>query len=193
MKNDPDKNGKNIFDRLQSGEPILMNDPDYYQIREAANRTFKLSAQLNHATDTDQVREILSEIVGHPLDESVTVFPPFYTNNGRFTQFGKNIFINHACSFLDLGRIIIEDNIMIGPRVNITSENHPLKVEQRNTLIGKPVVIKRGAWIGAAATILPGVTVGENSVIAAGAVVSKDVPANSVVGGIPAKVLKTIE
>jgi acetyltransferase-like isoleucine patch superfamily enzyme len=138
------------------------------------------------------VRELLSDIIGKPIDESTTIFAPFHVNFGRFTTLGKNVFINHACSFLDMGGITIEDHVLIGPRVNVVTENHPLDPSDRRSLITQPVVIKRNAWIGAGATILPGVTIGENAVVAAGAVVLKDVPANTLVGGVPAKFIKTI-
>jgi acetyltransferase-like isoleucine patch superfamily enzyme len=91
-----------------------------------------------------------------------------------------------------MGGITLEDDVLIGPKVNLVTENHPLDPVDRRSLISKPIVIKRNAWIGAAATILPGVTIGENSVVAAGAVVTKDVPPNTIVGGVPAKVIKTI-
>jgi acetyltransferase-like isoleucine patch superfamily enzyme len=148
--------------------------------------------QLNASTDTGQARERLSEITGSPIDHSTSVFLPFYTNFGRFIILGKNVFINHACSFLDLGGITIEDDVQIGPRVNLVTENHPLDPANRTALILQSVLIRKNAWIGAGATILPGVTIGENAVVAAGAVVSKDVPANTVVGGIPAKIIKSI-
>jgi acetyltransferase-like isoleucine patch superfamily enzyme len=127
------------------------------------------------------------------IDASTTIFPPFHINFGRQLRIGKNVFINHACSCVDLGGITIEDNVLIGPRVNLVSENHPINPADRQYLVGAPVVIKRNAWIGAAATILPGVTVGENSIVAAGSVVTKDVPPNTIVGGVPAKVIKMIE
>ncbi len=183
---------QDIFDRLRGGEAIPMDDPDYGQIREAVNRTFGLLAQLNAATNVDEVRNLLSEIIGVKIDSSTTVFPPFHTNLGRHISLGKNVFINHACSFLDLGGITIEDEVMVGPRVNITSEDHPVDVSSRKTLVPSEVIIRKNAWIGAGAIILPGVTVGENSVVAAGAVVRKDVPPNTVVGGVPAKILKEI-
>jgi len=192
-EHESNRHGTDIFDRLKAGVPVPMDDPEYYKIREAVNQTMKLSAQLNTATDTEQIRHLLSQITGQKLNDSITVFPPFYTNFGRFIRIGNNVFINHACSFLDLGGITIEDDVLIGPRVNLTSENHPVEPENRKVLVPKAVVIKRNAWIGAAATILPGVTVGENAVVAAGAVVSRDVPANSIVGGVPARVLKTME
>ena len=94
---------------------------------------------------------------------------------------------------LDMGTITIGDDVLIGPKVNILSEEHPVNPADRKALMVRPVVIKNGAWIGAGATILPGVTVGENSIVAAGAVVNKDVPDNTIVGGIPAKVIKDIQ
>jgi acetyltransferase-like isoleucine patch superfamily enzyme len=185
-------NERHIFDRLKAGEPIRLDDPEYFKVLEVVNHTIALSAQLNTSANVDQVRQRLSDIIGSQLDESTTVFAPFYTNFGRFTQIGKNVFINHACSFLDMGGITIEDEVLLGPKVNLITENHPLDPADRRALICKPIVIKRKAWIGAAATILPGVTIGENAVVAAGAVVTADVPDNTIVGGVPAKFIKTI-
>lgn len=184
--------GNDIFQRFRNSVPIPMDDPEYPKVYEAVSRTIKLSAALNTSTDVDQIRELLSEIIGTQVDESTTVFPPFYTNYGGFIRLGRNVFINHDCSFLDLGGITIEDDVLIGPRVSLVSEDHPVDPKARKTLIPKPVLIKRNAWIGAGATVLPGVTVGENSVVAAGAVVNKDVPANTVVAGVPAKVIKSL-
>ncbi len=193
MPNSKKKNTDNdIFDRLKAGEPIPMDDPGYPKIGKEVNRTMGLSSQLNASVDVNEVRKYLGEIIGAKIDESTTVFPPFYTNFGRFIRLGRNIFINHACSFLDLGGITIEDDVMIAPRVNITSENHPVEVANRKTLVPGAVVIKRNAWIGVAATVMPGLTIGENAVVAAGAVVTKDVPENTVVAGVPAKVIKKI-
>jgi len=190
--NDPMKQ-KDIFERMQAGEPIRKDDPEYGKFSDVVSRTIRLCVRMNAtATDVDQVREMLSENIGIEIDDSTTVFPPFYTNYGQSIHLGKNVFINHACSFLDIGGITIEDDVQIGPRVNITSENHPLDPADRKTLIPAQVIIRRNAWIGAAATILPGVTIGENAIVAAGAVVSKDVAANTVVAGVPAKVIKTI-
>lgn len=182
--------GKDIFEKMLAGG-LIRND-EMSAVWEVVFRTIQLSAALNTSADVDQIRERLSEIIGSEIDKSTTIFAPFYTNFGRFIQIGKNVFINHACSFLDMGGITIEDDVLIGPRVNLITENHPLEPADRRALICKPIVIKRNAWIGAAATILPGVTVGENAVVAAGAVVSKDVPDNAIVGGVPAKIIKVI-
>jgi len=185
-------NNKDIFDRLKAGQPIRLDDPEYSKVQEVIDHTIKLSSQLNTSTDIDQIRKGLSEIIGSTIDKTTTVFTPFYTNFGRFLTIGKGVFINHACSFLDMGGITIEDDVLIGPKVNLITENHPLNPTERKSLICKPILIKRKAWIGAAASILPGVTIGENAVVAAGAVVTVDVLPNTIVGGIPAKFIKNI-
>lgn len=184
---------KNIFDRMRSGEPIRLDDTEYSKIQTVVNRTIKLNSTLNTSEDVEVIRKNLSEIIGTEIDASTIIFVPFYTNFGKFITIGKNVFINHACSFLDMGGITIEDNVLIGPKVNLVTENHPLNPTDRKTLICKPILIKRNAWIGAAATILPGVTIGENSVVAAGAIVNKNVPDNTVVAGVPAKIIKDLQ
>ena len=183
---------KDIFNRMLAGGLIPFSDPEYHKIFEAVSHTIKLSVALNSSTNVAQIRERLSEIIGQQLDESTTIFTPFHTNFGRHIRIGKNVFINHACTFLDLGGITIEDDVLIGPKVSIITENHPINPDERKVLDVKSVLIKRNVWIGANATILPGVTIGENSVVAAGAVVTKDVSANTVVAGIPAKVIKIL-
>jgi acetyltransferase-like isoleucine patch superfamily enzyme len=127
----------------------------------------------------------INEVIGRTLKLSQQL--------NTATDISSIVFINHACSFLDMGGITLEDDVLIGPKVNLITENHPLDPSDRKALMTKPIVIKCNAWIGAGATILPGVTIGENSVVAAGAVVSKNVPANTVVRGIPAKIIKTID
>ena len=183
---------KDIFHRLRTGELVQFQDPEFHKVDAVVNRTLALSPGLNAATDIDEVRRRLSEIIEHPLDESTTVFAPFYTNFGRFISIGKHVFINHACSFLDMGGITLEDNVLIGPKVNLITENHPLDPANRRTMLCKPILIRRNAWIGAGVTILPGVTIGENAVVAAGAVVSRDVPDNTIVAGIPARIIKQV-
>ncbi len=183
---------KDIFERMRAGVSIPFDDPEYYKIFEVVSRTMKLSAALNTSTNIDQIRDRLSEVIGTRIDKSTRVFIPFHTNFGRFISIGKNVFINHGCTLLDLGGITIEDDVLIGPKVNLLSEGHPLEPGGRKVLELNRVHIKRNAWIGAAATVLPGVTVGENSIVAAGALVTRDVPDNTVVGGVPAKVIREI-
>lgn len=140
-----------------------------------------------------EVRQLISEITGRPVPSSTEIRVPFYSDYGRNIKLGERVFINANVMMVDLGGITIEDDALIGPGAYLISVNHQLKPEHRKELELKPVVIKKNAWIGAKATILPGVTVGENAVVAAGAVVSRNVPANTVVAGVPAKVIKKIE
>ena len=147
---------------------------------------------MNNASNPQVIRDLLGQITNSAIDETTTIFTPFQINYGKNTQIGKNVFINFDCVFLDLGGITIEDNVLIAPKVSLLTEGHPTSIEDRHFLIPKPIHIKKNAWIGAAATILPGVTIGENAIVAAGAVVTTDVPANTVVGGIPAKFIKNI-
>lgn len=181
-----------VFQRLLNGEGISPNDPEAYKMREAAHNTKKLLLQMNNTSDPTEIRGFLSQITQREIDESVTVFTPLYINYGKNTKIGKNVFINFDCTFLDLGGIIIEENVMLAPKVCLLSEAHPISAKERQTLTADRIHIKKNAWIGANVTILKGVTIGENSVVAAGAVVSKDVPDNTIVGGIPAKIIKTI-
>ena len=192
MKNNRNQTKIEIFERMLAGGLITFSDPEYPKIFAAVSHTINLSVLLNTSTNVEQIRERLSEIIGQQIDKSTTIFTPFHTNFGRHIQIGKNVFINHACTFLDLGGIIIEDDVMIGPKVSIITENHPVNPKERKMLDLKSVIVKRNAWIGANATILPGVIIGENSVVAAGSVVTKNVPANTVVAGIPAKIIKEI-
>ena len=184
---------KDIFDRLRNGETIQAIDPEAYKLREASFATKKLLVRMNNSSDPAEIRDLLSQITGSEVDESVAVFTPLYINYGKHTKIGKNVFINFDCVFLDLGGITIEDNVLIAPKVSLLSEGHPVSPSERQSLVPGHIHIKKNAWIGAGATILHGVTVGENSIISAGAVVSKDVPVNTIVGGVPAKIIKTVE
>jgi acetyltransferase-like isoleucine patch superfamily enzyme len=194
-----DQHHKDIFERLRNGETISPNHPEAFKLRDASFATKGLLVQLNNSSDPIEIRGLLSQITGSAIDESVAVFTPLYINYGKNTinygkntEIGKNVFINFDCVFLDLGGITIEDNVLIAPKVSLLSEEHPVSPNERGSLVPGHIHIKKNAWIGAGATILPGVTVGENVVVAAGAVVSKDVPANTIVGGIPAKHIKSI-
>lgn len=182
-----------IFERMKKGESISPDDSQKHKTREAAYKTMALIRQMNQSSDPAEIRNYLSRITDSEIDESVSVFPPLYINYGKHTQIGKDVFINFNCSFLDLGGIIIDDGVQLAPNVSLLSEGHPIAPENRHTLVLKPIHLKKNVWIGAGASILQGVTIGENSIVAAGAVVSNDVPDNTIVGGIPAKFIRNIE
>ncbi|MDG1213229.1 MAG: sugar O-acetyltransferase [Flavobacteriaceae bacterium] len=185
-----DKN--TIFKRLLKGEIISPEDTESYKLKEASYDTKRLLLQMNNTSEPQKIRQFLSQIIDSEIDKSVTIFTPFHINYGKNTQIGKNVFINFDCVFLDLGGITIEDGVLIAPKVSLLSEGHPISPEQRHSLVPKHIHIKKNAWIGANATILHGVTIGQNAVVAAGSVVTKDVPENVVVGGIPAQILKKL-
>ena len=183
---------RDIFERERAGEVISLDDPEYGRIADVITEAQKIIAEINSGYRAPaQVRDLFSKLTGVPVDASFWILPPFYTDFGRNIRVGKNVFINHCCEFMDRGGITLEDKVLIGPKVNLVTINHPVKPSQRRSTFCAPITIKRNAWIGAAVSIMPGVTVGENSIVAANAVVTKDVAANTIVGGIPAKVIKT--
>jgi acetyltransferase-like isoleucine patch superfamily enzyme len=175
---------------------ILGKTPESAAMQAAHKRAIALTARLNQLTynDAEQVRALFSELIGQPLDAGFLLAPPFYTSGGTDIRLGRNVFINQNCTFYDLGGLTIGDDVMIGPNVSLITSGHPLDpLLRRRCVTAKPIVIERNAWIAAGATIIGGVTVGENAVVAAGAVVTKDVPANTLVGGNPARVIRVIE
>jgi acetyltransferase-like isoleucine patch superfamily enzyme len=181
-----------IFERELAGELISLDDPDYPQIYAIIRKAIRLTSELNAMTvdSNEQVNRVFSELINKTVDDSFFFIPPFYTDFGHNIQIGKNVFVNHACTFIDRGGITLEDNVLIGPKVNLITTNHPTEPGQRRATYSKPIVIKKSAWLGANVTVMPGVTIGENAIVGAGAVVTKDVPANSIVAGVPARVVK---
>jgi acetyltransferase-like isoleucine patch superfamily enzyme len=158
-------------------------------------RAMAITAALNRLTfnEADEVRALFSDLIGKKVDDSFLLIPPFYTAGGVDISVGRNVFVNQNCTFYDLGGLDIADDVMIGPNVSIITTGHPIEPSQRRAfVIAKPIVIERNVWIAAGATVIGGVTVGENSVVAAGSVVANDVPANTLVGGNPARVIRSI-
>jgi len=185
---------KDIFERERSGEIISLNDPEYSKILELITEAQKIIAEINTGYHTPQeVRDLFSRLVGVPIDPSFWMLPPFYTDFGKNIRVGKNVFINHCCEFMDRGGITLGDDVLIGPKVNLVTINHPTQPSRRRSTFCAPIVIQRNAWIGVGASVRPGVTIGENAVVAANAVVTKDVAANTIVGGIPAKVIGMVD
>jgi acetyltransferase-like isoleucine patch superfamily enzyme len=174
---------------------IYRRTPESAAMVANVKRAMAITARLNCLTfnDAGEIRALFSELVGKKVDDSFILIPPFFTAGGHEIRVGRNVFINQNCTFYDLGGLDIADDVMIGPNVSIITTGHPLEPSQRRAAtIGKPIVIEKSVWVAAGATIIGGVTVGENSVVAAGSVVTKDVPPNSLVGGNPAKVIRSI-
>ena len=184
---------KDILERDRSGEPVSCDEPDYYKIKAVIDKAKRLTQRLNtQELDEEEIRRLFGELTGQNVGSDFTLWTPFYTDFGANIRVGKNVFVNHACTFMDRGGITVGDDVFIGPRVCLITENHGIEPPLRRTLTSKAIRIERGVWIGAGVIVLPGVRVGENAVIGAGSVVTHDVPANVVVAGNPAKVIRRI-
>lgn len=187
-------NLKEFLEHVNSGEEITGMSELHKFMTELSHEAMKITSVLNNSYHTpEEIRELFSKLIGKPVDESFSMFPPFFTDCGKNINVGKNVFINTGCRFQDQGGIIIGDNSLIGHNVVLATLNHGFASEKRSSIYPSPIVIGKNVWIGANATVVPGVTIGDNAIIAAGAVVTKDVPENTVVGGVPAKVIKKID
>ena len=187
-------NTEQFKDEIKKQQYIVAESEMHLHMHEGADNARKIMAKINNSYHTmPELRQLFSELIGQEVDEKFGLFPPFYTDYGKNIKLGKGVFINEGCCFQDQGGIEIGDNALIGQQVVIATLNHDLAPDKRANMSPAPVKIGNNVWIGAHATILAGVTIGDNAVVAAGAVVTKDVPANSVVGGVPAKIIKEIE
>lgn len=187
----------NIHDflaHLNRGKVVEGGSEMHQVMHKASQEALKLTAELNGRYHTPQeVQELFSRLIGKPVDKTFAMFPPFYTDCGKNIKVGKNVFINSGCRFQDQGGITIGDGVLIGHNVVLATLNHDIDPRKRGTMHPAPITIGNDVWIGANATVVPGVSIGDGAIIAAGAVVTKDVPRNVIVGGVPAKILKEIE
>lgn len=171
-----------------------LNTPEIYEfMNRASDEARRITFELNGAYHSmPEVRDLFARLFGKPVDPSFRVFPPFYTDFGKNITVGKNVFINACCHFQDQGGITLGDNCLIGHNVVFATLNHGFAPEERQSMLPAPIVVGRNVWIGSNSTILQGVTIGDNSIIAAGSVVTKDVPANAIVAGVPARFIRSI-
>lgn len=183
----------NLFRSLE-GKEILPDSPLFKKIHRVKHTNEKYLFELNNGYHTStEALCYLEKMTGSKIDQSVSISLPFYTDFGAHISFGKNIFINQNVTFVDLGGIVIEDDVLIGPMSRIITVNHLTDPKKRRGLSVKPVKLRKNVWIAANVTVLPGVTIGENSIVAADATVTKDVPANVIVAGSPARIIKRLE
>lgn len=171
-----------------------LNTPEIYEfMNRASDEARRITFELNGAYHSmPEVRDLFARLFGKPVDPSFRVFPPFYTDFGKNITVGKNVFINACCHFQDQGGITLGDNCLVGHNVVFATLNHGFAPEERQSMLPAPIVVGRNVWIGSNSTILQGVTIGDNSIIAAGSVVTKDVPANAIVAGVPARLIRSI-
>ncbi|UOQ84706.1 sugar O-acetyltransferase [Gracilibacillus salinarum] len=183
-----------ILAHLNKGEEIEGGSEIHQMMHNVSQQALKITAELNGKYHTpEEIQVLFSQLIGKQVDDTFAMFPPFYTDCGKNIHVGKNVFINSGCRFQDQGGITIGDGALIGHNVVLATLNHNPDPKKRSNLRPAPIKIGENVWIGANATVLPGVTIGDGAIIAAGAVVTKDVPANVVAGGLPAKVIKNIE
>jgi maltose O-acetyltransferase len=180
-------------EKMLAGEMYDPAGPELLKQRENARRLVRL---INQTTEKEgDIRiSLLKELFGSTGD-NLFLEPAFRCDYGYNIHVGENFFANFECVILDVCKVRIGNNCMLAPGVHIYTAAHPLNPTERNSgrEFGKPVTIGNNVWIGGGAIINPGVNIGDNAVIASGAVVTKDVPENVVVGGNPAKILKSIE
>ena len=179
---------------MDSGKEVVAGSPVHQCMHRLSQEAIRVTSELNSRYHTsEEIVELMRKITGRQVDDSFSLFPPFYTDCGKNLKIGKNVFFNSGVKIQDQGGVTIEDGALIGHNVVIATLDHSLDPNHRGNIIPAPIHIGKNVWIGANATICKGVTIGDGAVIAAGAVVTTDVPKNSVFGGVPAKLIKKIQ
>lgn len=180
------------YERMLAGQLYVAGDI----LPEHRSQPGKIIAQKINQAPIEDTKEIvrLEKTLFGKTGEHLYVNPPVNVDYGRHVEIGENFYANMDCLFLDVNKIIIGDNVMVGPRVSFYTAGHPIVADIRieDLEFGLPIIVEDNVWIGGSAVILPGVTIGKNAIVGGGAVVTKDVPANSIVGGNPAKVIRMI-
>jgi len=179
---------------MATKEEICDGSEMFIIFHKLAQEALQITSEINNKYNTqEQIVELFSKLTGTQVDKSFRCFPPFYTDCGKNIKIGKNVFINACCRFQDQGGIEIGDGSLIGHNTTIATLNHDFNPDKRANLHPSPVKIGKKVWIGSDCTILPGVEIGDGAVIGAGSIVTKDIPANSIAVGNPARVIKQIE
>jgi acetyltransferase-like isoleucine patch superfamily enzyme len=182
---------QDFLEHVNRGRTVTAGSSQHQFMLDSAQEALRIVAQINSSYHTPgEVRLLVSELTGKVVDESVAIFPPFYSEFGKNLTLGKNIFINLGCRFQDTGGITIGDGSLIGHGSTLTTLDHGIDPGRRGDMNPASVTIGRQVWLGASVTVVPGVTIGDGAIVGAGAVVTKDVPANAIVAGVPAKLIR---
>lgn len=182
-----------LLAKYDRGERIKGDSSEHILMHKMSEEVRKLLHELNDSYHTDsETREIMSRIVGYELDDGFSLFTPFYSDCGKNIHIGRRVFINACCQFQDQGGIYIGDDVLIGHGVMLLTLNHGKLPEERHDLLPKAIHIGNNVWIGSGTVVLPGVTIGDNAIIGARSLVTKDIPANMIAIGSPAKPYKSI-
>ena len=179
--------------QLQRDNHIAAGSPAHEFMHKAADEARKTTALINGAYHTDEeLRALMSQLVGYRVDDGFRLFPPIFTDFGKNIKIGKDVFVNSGCCFQDQGGVTLGDGCLVGHNVVFATLDHDKCPSKRGDMTAAPIVVGKDVWIGAHATILKGVTIGDGAIVAAGAVVTRDVPPNTIAAGVPARVVKTI-
>ena len=172
---------------------IVGGSPEHIFMTEKLNEALRITHKINNEFHTpDEIQELFAKLTNSELNETLNVIPPFNTDFGKNIHIGQRVFINSGCKMQDQGGIYIGDDVLIGHNACLLTLNHEMDPENRADMHPKPIHIEDKVWLGSNVTVLPGVTIGEGAIVAAGAVVTKDVESNTIVGGVPAKIIKRI-
>lgn len=182
------------LEHLNAGKVVEGGSEAHQFMYGVSQEAIRICMEINNCYHTpEELRALMAELTGRDVDTGFTLFPPFNSDCGRNIRLGRDVFINAGCKFQDQGGIYLGDRVLVGQNVVLATLNHGMEPSRRGDLHPAPIRIGNGVWIGANATVLPGVTIGDGAVVAAGAVVTRDVPPLTVVGGVPARVIKKIE
>lgn len=185
---------KDFRELMAKGTYVEADTELFKSFHKFSQKALKITSELNNKYHTpEEVRELFAKLTQNDVPKSFGMFPPFYTDCGINIKVGENVFINSCCRFQDQGGIVIDDGTLIGHNTTIATLNHDFNPAKRQNLTPSPVKIGKNVWIGSDCTILPGVEIGDGSIIGAGSVVTKSIPKNSIAVGNPARVIKNIE
>ena len=184
---------RRLLEKIGAGEMIRLGTPEFAAMDRYAREAQRITAEINTGYhEESELRELMCQLIGKPVPGGFRLFPPVYSDFGKNITIGENVFINSGCCFQDQGGVVIGDGCQIGHQVVFATIDHDLDPEHRHDTSMSPIVLGRNVWVGSHATILRGVTIGNDSVVAAGAVVTHDVPPRTVVAGVPAKPVRQI-
>ena len=179
---------------LLDGNAVEGGSELHQMMHEMSQEAIRICMEINNSYHApDELAALMAELTGRPTPEGFALFPPFNADCGKNIFLGENVFINSGCKFQDQGGIFIGDRCLIGHNVVLATLNHHIDPERRSDTIPKPIRLGSDVWIGSNATVLPGVTIGDGSIVAAGAVVTKDVSPMTIVGGVPAVRIRDID
>lgn len=184
---------RSMLERMRAGELYIAADPE---IAAMSKRALDLAAAYNATTvgQDEERRRLLTDLLGQ-VGAEVEIRPPFQVDYGVHITIGDRVFANYGFVALDVAPIVIGDDVQIGPNVQLLTPTHPLDPQQRldKWEAGEPITIGENVWLGGGAIVLPGVTIGANTVVGAGSVVTRDLPANVVAVGSPARVVRRLD